>query len=98
MQDKVGMERGKQSNWCTRQLQQQRRMTGMAYDRMEGWAGAGQGGWHGKGAENVEGQVKWQNRANRRTQKKQREGHGPGRDGRHGLTAGQDRAGRGMVA
>ena len=70
MQGKVGMERGKQRDWCARQLEQQRRMNGMAHDRMEDWARGKAGGGHGKGAEHVEGQVKWQNRADRRTQKK----------------------------
>ena len=45
-------------------------MNGMAHDRMEAGQGARQGGGHGKGSEHVEGQVKWQNRADRRTQKK----------------------------
>ena len=60
---------------------------------------AWRGGGHSKGAEHVEGQVKWQNRADRRTQKKyESEGHWPGRGGRQGLRAGQDRAGQGTVA
>ena len=80
--------------------EQQRRMNEMAHDRMEGWARgkAWRGGGHGKGAEHVEGQVKWQNRADRRTQKEsESEGHVPGRGGRQGLRAGQDRTGQGMV-
>ena len=73
----------------------------MLHDMMEGWAGgkAWRGGGQGKGAEHVEGQVKWQNKADPRTQKKyENEGHGPGRGGRQGLRTGQDRAGQGMVA
>ena len=38
MQGKIGMEKVKQSDLCARQLEQQRRMNGMAQDRIEGWA------------------------------------------------------------
>ena len=39
----------------------------MTQERMAG-QGARQGGGHGKGAEHGDGQVKWQSRADRRTQ------------------------------
>ena len=92
--------KGKQSDWCARKLEQQRRMNERAHDRVEGWARgkAWRDGGHGKGAEHVEGQVKWQNRADHRTETKyESEGHGPGRVGRQGLRAGQDRTGQGRA-
>ena len=70
MQGKIGTERGKHSDWCARQLGQQRRMNGW---HTIGWRSGERGrhgGEHGKGAEHDEGQVKWQSRADCRTPKK----------------------------
>ena len=95
MQGKVVMERGEQSDWCARQLKQLRRMNDMAHDRTESWARGKAGRRARQGAEHVWGQVKWQNRADRRTQKCETERRARARAGQKaGLRAGQDKTGQ----
>ena len=65
---------------------------------MIGWRagqGARQGGGYGKGAEHVEGQVKWQSRADRRIQKCETERRTRARAGRK--TGEEGRAGQGST-
>ena len=70
MEGKVGTEMGKHSDWCVRQLEQRRRVNRWHRKGLRAEQGARQGGGHGKVAEHGEGQVKWQSRADRKTQNK----------------------------